>query len=58
MRRGRRVGGGPGGTGAQKVLVLSPMPEGLIRLSFAESLEKYELDADFKTIKKQGSVVY
>ena len=38
-----------------KVLVLSPMPEGLIRLFFAESLEKYHLDADFKTINDPGS---
>lgn len=37
-----------------KVLVLSPMPEGLIRLFFAESLEKYHVEADFKTINEQG----
>lgn len=33
-----------------KVLVLSPMPEGLIRLFFAESMEKYKIEADFKTV--------
>lgn len=38
-----------------KVLVLSPMPEGLIRLFFAESLEKSKLDADFTTINEPGS---
>jgi phosphoglycerate dehydrogenase-like enzyme len=35
-----------------KVLVLSPMPEGLIRMFFAESLEKYKIEADFKTINE------
>ena len=38
-----------------KVLVLSPMPEGLIRLFFAESMEKYNIDAEFKTINDTGS---
>jgi len=37
-----------------KILVLSPMPEGLIRLFFAESLEKHSLEADFKTVNEQG----
>ncbi|HKT21584.1 MAG TPA: 2-hydroxyacid dehydrogenase [Nitrososphaerales archaeon] len=37
-----------------KVLVLSPMPEGLIRLFFAESLEKHGLEADFKTVNGLG----
>jgi len=38
-----------------KVLVLSPMPEGLIRLFFAESLEKDKIEADFVTINDPGS---
>jgi len=38
-----------------KVLVLSPMPEGLIRLFFAESMEKYKIEADFTTINEPGS---
>ena len=38
-----------------KVLVLSPMPEGLIRLFFAESIEKYKIEADFKTVSEPGS---
>ena len=38
-----------------KVLILSPMPEGLIRLFFAESMEKYKIEADFKTISEPGS---
>lgn len=38
-----------------KVLVLSPMPEGLIRLFFAESMEKYGIEADFKTVSEPGS---
>ena len=38
-----------------KVLVLSPMPEGLIRLFFAESMEKYKIEADFKTVSEPGS---
>jgi lactate dehydrogenase-like 2-hydroxyacid dehydrogenase len=38
-----------------KVLVLSPMPEGLIRLFFAESLEKYKIEADFVTVNEPGS---
>ena len=33
-----------------KVLILSPMPEGLIRLFFAESMEKYKIEAHFKTV--------
>jgi phosphoglycerate dehydrogenase-like enzyme len=35
-----------------KVLVLSPMPEGLIRMLFAEQLEKYSLEADFVTVNE------
>ena len=31
------------------------MPEGLIRLFFAESLEKHDIDAEFKTISEPGS---
>ena len=38
-----------------RVLVLSPMPEGLIRLFFAESLEKHHIDAEFKTINDPSS---
>ena len=38
-----------------KVLILSPMPEGLIRLFFAESMEKYKIEANFKTISEAGS---
>ena len=38
-----------------RVLVLSPMPEGLIRLFFAESLEKYQVEAEFKTVSDPGS---
>lgn len=38
-----------------KVLVLSPMPEGLIRLFFAESMEKYKIEADFVTVNEPGS---
>jgi phosphoglycerate dehydrogenase-like enzyme len=38
-----------------RVLVLSPMPEGLIRLFFAESLEKYQIEADFATVNEPGS---
>lgn len=38
-----------------KVLVLSPMPEGLIRLFFAESIEKYKIDANFVTLNNPGS---
>jgi phosphoglycerate dehydrogenase-like enzyme len=38
-----------------KVLVLSPMPEGLIRMFFAESMEKYQIDADFTTINEPNS---
>ncbi len=38
-----------------KVLVLSPMPEGLIRLFFAESLEKYHIEADFVTVNEPDS---
>lgn len=35
-----------------RILVLSPMPEGLIRLFFAESLEKNKIDADFVTVNE------
>lgn len=35
-----------------KVLVLSPLPEGLIRVLFAEQLEKNHLEADFVTINE------
>ena len=35
-----------------RIVVLSPMPEGLIRLFFAESMEKYKIEADFKTINE------
>jgi lactate dehydrogenase-like 2-hydroxyacid dehydrogenase len=38
-----------------RVLILSPMPEGLIRLFFAESLEKYKIEAEFKTINDPES---
>jgi phosphoglycerate dehydrogenase-like enzyme len=31
------------------------MPEGLVRLFFAESLEKYKIDADFVTVNEPGS---
>jgi len=35
-----------------KILILSPMPEGLIRLFFAESMEKFKIEADFKTVNE------
>ena len=35
-----------------RILILSPMPEGLIRLFFAESMEKYKIEADFKTVNE------
>jgi phosphoglycerate dehydrogenase-like enzyme len=35
-----------------KVLVLSPLPEGVIRSLFAENLTKYKLDANFVTINE------
>jgi len=35
-----------------KVLVLSPLPEGVIRSLFAENLAKYKLDANFVTINQ------
>ncbi|HXW95130.1 MAG TPA: hypothetical protein VEJ19_05440, partial [Nitrososphaerales archaeon] len=35
-----------------KVLILSPMPEGLIRLFFAESMDKYKIEAGFKTVNE------
>jgi lactate dehydrogenase-like 2-hydroxyacid dehydrogenase len=35
-----------------KVLVLSPMPEGLIRMLFAEEMEKHHLEADFVTVNE------
>ena len=38
-----------------RVLVLSPMPEGLIRLFFSESLEKHQIEAEFKTVSDPGS---
>jgi phosphoglycerate dehydrogenase-like enzyme len=38
-----------------KVLVLSPMPEGLIRLFFADSLDKYKIEADFTTVNEPSS---
>ena len=38
-----------------KVVVLSPMPEGLVRLFFAESLEKHGIEADFTTVSDPGS---
>jgi len=37
-------------TDVLKIVILSPMPEGLIRLFFAESMEKYKIEADFKTV--------
>jgi len=38
-----------------RILVLSPMPEGLIRLLFAETMEKYKIEADFVTVNEPGS---
>lgn len=38
-----------------RVLVLSPMPEGLVRLFFAESMEKHGIQADFKTVSDPAS---
>lgn len=38
-----------------RVLVLSPMPEGLVRLFFAEALERHKIDADFKTVNDPDS---
>jgi phosphoglycerate dehydrogenase-like enzyme len=35
-----------------KVLILSPLPEGVIRSLFAESLAKYKLEANFVTINE------
>jgi lactate dehydrogenase-like 2-hydroxyacid dehydrogenase len=35
-----------------KVLVLSPLPEGLIRMLFAEQLDKYKVQANFVTINE------
>lgn len=35
-----------------KILVLSPIPEGVIRSLFAENLAKYKLEADFVTINE------
>lgn len=37
---------------ALKVLILSPLPEGLVRMLFAEQMEKYKLDADFVTVNE------
>ena len=45
----------PGRSSVLKVLILSPMPEGLIRLFFAESMEKYKIEADFTTVNDPGS---
>jgi phosphoglycerate dehydrogenase-like enzyme len=38
-----------------RVVVLSPMPEGLIRLFFAESIEKYQIEAEFVTVNEPDS---
>jgi phosphoglycerate dehydrogenase-like enzyme len=35
-----------------KVLILSPLPEGLVRMLFAEQLEKYKLEADFVAVNE------
>ena len=35
-----------------KVLVLSPLPEGLVRMLFAEQLEKYQMQANFVVINE------
>ena len=35
-----------------KVLVLSPLPEGLVRMLFAEQVEKYGIKADFVTVNE------
>jgi len=35
-----------------KVLVLSPLPEGLVRMLFAEHLEKYNMEANFVAINE------
>lgn len=40
-----------------RILVLSPMPEGLIRLFFSESLEKHKIEADFKTVNEEGPLL-
>lgn len=39
-----------------KVLVLSPMPEGLIRMLFAEQLEKLKMDVNFVTVNEPDMV--
>ena len=39
-----------------KVLVLSPMPEGLIRMLFAEQLEKLKIDVNFVTVNEPDMV--
>lgn len=39
----------------KRVLVMSPMPEGLIRLFFAGTLDKYKIDAEFKTVNEPAS---
>ena len=39
-----------------KVLVLSPMPEGLIRMLFAEQMEKLKLDVSFVTVNEPDMV--
>lgn len=33
-----------------KVLILSPLPEGLVRMLFAEQLEKHKMEADFVAV--------
>ena len=35
-----------------KVLILSPMPEGLVRMLFAEQMEKIRIEADFVTVNE------
>jgi len=35
-----------------KVLILSPLPEGLVRMLFAEQLEKYKIEADFVAVNE------
>jgi hypothetical protein len=35
-----------------KVLILSPLPEGVVRSLFAENLAKYKLDVDFVAINE------
>jgi len=40
-----------------KVLVLSPMPEGLVRMIFAEQLDKYRVEADFVVVNSPDTEV-